>query len=283
MTFLFSPGMGGIILRADAESTFADVPTPAAVSSAWKAALTPSDTTPGFIDLHLHVLHGLDDGARDLDASVAMLRGLEALGYRRLVSTPHADDRKHTFGRDRIETVAAQLRDAARAAGVGLEIDFGAEYAYGPRFHADLEARCLITLARSRYVLLELPEAFMPATMPSVLFGVGTSGYYPILAHPERCTPFHDDLQKLETLAAGRALIQVSMRSLAGTFGRTIKRTAWALVEGGLADLVATDCHHPNELKKIVGPVLDELKQRLPRRRLDQLMSTTPADLLASG
>jgi protein-tyrosine phosphatase len=237
----------------------------------------------GRIDLHLHVLPGLDDGARDDDAAMDMLRGLQAAGFSRLVATPHADDSRYTYGHERIEAARAALESRARAAGLTIGLGCGAEYAYGARFHDELAARRLMTLDGSRYVLLELPEAFMPAAMPNVLFEVGAAGYYPIVAHPERCQPFHDDLERLLSLTTGRALIQVSFRSLAGTFGRTIKKTAWALVEGGHADLVATDCHSPRELPKIVHPVLAELEARLPPRRLQQLLSATPNRLIAAA
>lgn len=237
----------------------------------------------GRIDLHLHVLPGLDDGARDGDAALEMLRGLQDSGFSRVVATPHADDARYTYGPEHIEAARAALEVRARDAGLGIEIGRGAEYAYGARFHDELASRRLMTIDGSRYVLLELPETFMPAAMPNVLFEIGAAGYYPIVAHPERCQPFHDDLERLLALTTGRALIQVSFRSLAGTFGRTIKKTAWALVEGGHADLVATDCHSPRELPKIVRPVLAELQARLPPRRLQQLLSVTPNRLIAAA
>ena len=123
----------------------------------------------------------------------------------------------------------------------------------------------------------------MPNTMPSALFQVGLKGYYPILAHPERCRVFHNDVEALANLAAGRALIQVSFRSLAGTFGRTIKKTSWRLVEDGIADLVATDIHSPRELKKVVRPVLRDLGKRLSPSRLSELLSDFPRSLLEEG
>lgn len=236
----------------------------------------------GLVDLHLHALPGLDDGARDETSALDILQGLQAAGYTHLVSTPHADDRRHLYGVERIREVRDTLAERARAAGLTVGLGFGAEYAYGTRFHDDLTARRLITLAGSRYVLLELPEEFMPATMPNVLFEIGAAGYFPIVAHPERCKPFHDDVPRLLALTNGRAHVQVSFRSLAGTFGRTIKRTAWKLVEDGHADLLATDCHSPRELPKIVHPVLAELRARIPPRRLHQLMTATPARLLAT-
>jgi protein-tyrosine phosphatase len=235
----------------------------------------------GWYDLHLHVLPGIDDGARDLAASVAMARGLADLGYRYLVATPHADSRRHTYGRERIAGLVAELNAEIQREAIEITVGVGAEYAYGQRFYDDLRSRSLITIGDSRYVLLELPEAFMPATMPTTLFEVGAAGYYPIIAHPERCPPFHNDLERLERLTMGRALVQVSFRSLAGTFGRTIKRTAWALLEEGIADMVATDCHSPRELKKIVRPVLKALHKRLPPHYVDRVLRTTPARLMA--
>ncbi len=234
-------------------------------------------------DLHLHVLPGIDDGARDMRSSVDMMRGLADLGFTRLVGTPHYDAERHTYGRDRISGLRDQVQAAADDAGIEIEVLFGAEYAYGQRFHNDVTSRSAITLAGSRYILLELPEAFMPATMADTLFQVGTAGYYPVLAHPERCEPFHDDVARLERLAGGRALIQVSFRSLAGTFGRAIKRTAWTLVTEDIADLVATDCHSPRELKKIVKPVLKQLNRRLDPDHRDRLMRRFPAKMLATA
>ena len=236
----------------------------------------------GYHDLHLHVLPGIDDGARNLEASLEMMRGLADLGFERLVATPHYDAERHTYGPERISALRDQVAEAALAAGVEIELGWGAEYAYGQRFHQDVTQKNAVTLNGSRYVLLELPEAFMPASMADTLFQVGAAGYYPVLAHPERCEPFHDDVPRLEALAGGRALIQVSFRSLAGTFGRAIKRTAWTLVTEDIADLVATDCHSPRELKKIVRPVLKQLARRIDADHQDRLMRRLPAKMMAA-
>ena len=110
------------------------------------------------------------------------------------------------------------MKEAVDAANLEIDLGQGAEYTYGERLRRDVAERRAMTLADSRYVLLELPEEFIPATMPSTLFNFGASGYYPVLAHPERCQPFQDNPDALAALANGRALVQVSFRSLAGTF-----------------------------------------------------------------
>ncbi len=234
----------------------------------------------GYYDLHLHVLPGVDDGARTVEAGVEMLRGLHDLGYRHFVATPHCDDQRWPNDQATLVEAHRRLLEAIDGCGLEVEVLLGAEYTYGPRFHAHVTEKRAMTLASSRYLLVELPEAFMPATMPQTLFDVGGHGYYPVLAHPERCKPFHDDVSRLADLANGRALVQVSFRSLAGTFGRTIKKTAWRLVTDEIADLVATDCHDPRELRKVVRPVLLALQSRLDPDHLDRLMHRFPARMI---
>ncbi len=240
------------------------------------------DAENGFCDLHLHIVPGIDDGARTMDASLEILRGLYDCGYRHFVATPHADDHRFTYSRETIDAGFAKLADAVAASGLPIDLGKGVEYTYGERLRRDVTDRTAMTLADSRYVLLELPEEFMPATMPDTLFGFGASGYYPVLAHPERCKPFQDDVDALSRLANGRALVQVSFRSLAGTFGRTIKKTAWRLVESEVADLVATDCHSPRELRKVVQPVMKQLRRRLDAGHLNRLMSAFPRRMLTT-
>ncbi len=234
----------------------------------------------GYCDLHLHAVPNIDDGARSMEAALDMLKGLYDLGYRHFVVTPHADDNRFTYGLDVIRMRFQQLQEAVAASGLPIDLACGAEYTYGERLRADIASKTVFTLAESRYVLMELPEAFIPATMPSTLYGFARHDVYPVLAHPERCRPFQDDPEALERLASGRALVQVSFRSLAGTFGRTIKKTAWRLVEGDIADLVATDCHSPRELRKVVQPVIKALNKRLEPGHLERLMVSFPRRLV---
>lgn len=235
-----------------------------------------------FCDLHLHIIPGIDDGARTMEASVEILTGLQSLGFDTFVATPHLDDHRFTYGRQAVFEGFKRLQEGVEAAALSVDVRLGAEYTYGPRFYRAVHDDHAVTLAGSRYVLVELPEPALPANMPDILFNIGTKGYYPVLAHPERCKPFHNSPEALERLAAGRALVQVSFRSLAGTFGRSIKKTAWRLIEEGIADLTATDCHHPREVTKIVEPVINELCRRLPEERINRLMSAFPRSLIAN-
>ncbi|MEE2785929.1 MAG: CpsB/CapC family capsule biosynthesis tyrosine phosphatase [Myxococcota bacterium] len=238
-------------------------------------------TELGLCDLHLHILPNIDDGARDVTASVEILEGLFDLGYRHFVATPHAPSRRRwRYDRALIQTRFEELVEAVEASGLPIDLGCGAEYTYGEGFRMDIDGQNAMTIDDSKYVLMELPEDYIPSTMPMTLFSISTQGYYPILAHPERCAPYHQDPSALEELASGRALIQVSFRSLAGTFGRRIKKAAWTLVESGAADLVATDCHSPRELKKVIRPVVKSLSKRVSKARLDVLMGQLPRRMI---
>ena len=240
-------------------------------------------STDNLVDLHLHILPDVDDGVKSLEASVETVRGLYELGFSELVTTPHRDFQRWRYTEEALQKSFKMVRGALIAEGLPVRLGLGAEYTYGEQFHDEVTKGVARTIMGGRYVLLELPEEYMPNTMPAALFQVGLKGYYPILAHPERCQVFHNDVDALANLAAGRALIQVSFRSLAGTFGRTIKKTSWRLVEEGIADLVATDIHSPRELKKVVKPVLRELQKRLSSGRLSELLSDFPRSLLEEG
>ena len=234
----------------------------------------------GLIDLHLHAVPGIDDGVKDVRQSLEMLEGLSKLGFSHLVTTPHRDFSRWAYSESECETAYREVLAALEENNIDLELGLGAEYTYGEQFQDEVSSGEAKTLGATNCLLLELPEKQMPDTVLTALFQTRLKGYEVILAHPERCRVFHGKPEKLAQLASGRALVQVSFRSLAGTFGRTIKKTAWALIEDEIADLVATDCHSPREIKKIVVPVLKALRERLPAYRFREIMTDFPARLL---
>ena len=237
-------------------------------------------SSDGFIDLHLHALPRIDDGVKSVTDAVQMIRGLSDLGFTELVTTPHRDFQRWRYSELELQEAYESVQTAVLNANIPIRLGLGAEYTYGEQFHKEITDGVAKTIDSGRYILVELPEKHMPHSISSALFQVGLAGYYPILAHPERCRPFQDNVDALSNIASGRALVQVSFRSLAGTFGRTIKKTSWRLVEEGVADLVATDCHSPRELRKVVEPVLKQLHKRLNSHHFRNLLCDFPRTLI---
>ncbi len=236
-----------------------------------------------FCDLHLHVLPEIDDGARSLNESLEILKGLVSFGFTQFVATPHLDETRHRYGVTEISDRAVKLQTVLRESSdlQALTLDTGGEYAYGARFLSELKQQKLTTLSQSALVLVELPESFLPTMMPDVFRALCAARYKPVIAHPERCLYFEKNMNKLEQLKKIGAAIQVSFRSLSGAFGRDISRLAWHLIERGVCDLLATDLHHTSELKTVVEPVFHALERHVPRE-MQRLLSITPRALLGT-
>lgn len=195
------------------------------------------------IDLHSHVLPGVDDGAATLADAVALARAIADAGTTVVAATPHVRDDFPTRA-STIHSLVGELRAALREDGVPLVVVPGAEVAIDriPRIPAD-EIHLLTIDARGRHLLVETPYLGWPANMAFALADLGAAGITPILAHPERNATVQQEPERLRPLVDGGCLVQVTAASLDGTLGRTAHRTARALVAAGLAHLVASDAH----------------------------------------
>jgi len=200
---------------------------------------------PEVIDLHSHVLPGLDDGVRTLDEAVALVRAAAAEGVTVLAATPHVRDDYPTTP----AAAAAQLtavREAVRAAGVPVDVIAGGELdlEWLPRL-ADDE---LLQLAYggTRAVLLEFPEGAWPRALEPALDRVARLGLVPVLAHPERNRSVQERPELLRQLVSAGAIVQLTAASVAGHVGRSARACSRALLDRGLAHLLASDAHGPH-------------------------------------
>jgi protein-tyrosine phosphatase len=191
------------------------------------------------IDLHSHVLHGLDDGARSLEESLAICRAAVADGITGLAATPHVRADYPTSAAA-MGAALAELREAVAREGIPLELHAGGEVALERLGADDLRG---FALAGSRYLLVEVPYAGWPLDLAAKLFELQVRGLVPVLAHPERNAEATPD--RLEPLLAAGALAQVTAASLDGRLGRTVQRAGLELVRRGLAHLIASDAHAP--------------------------------------
>jgi protein-tyrosine phosphatase len=197
------------------------------------------------IDLHSHVLPGIDDGAATLDESLAILRAAVADGITRIAATPHvrAD---HPTAPETMEQGVEALNRAAREAGVPIEVLPGGEL--------DLEYAAGLddaTLARfglggnPAVLLLECPYHGWPLDLRDVVFRLGTRGFSVVLAHPERNRDVQADPELLRPLVDAGVLVQLTAASVDGRLGSSARRTSRALLDAGLAHLIASDAHAP--------------------------------------
>ncbi|MEQ9500996.1 MAG: CpsB/CapC family capsule biosynthesis tyrosine phosphatase [Deltaproteobacteria bacterium] len=230
------------------------------------------------LDLHNHVLFGLDDGCRTPAESVALAERAKAAGHRGFVATPHI--RPGMFDNDpdgirrRRDEVAPLLEP------VGIELFLGAEYYFAPELLAAAKAKTLLTLGESsRYVLIELPLRQLPPRFDDLLYEIRLCGYVPVIAHPERCEQVARDLDAAqEIFARNGVLLQLDAGSLVGHYGRTAKKASERLVKSGAYHVAACDLHRPEDVDKIVAPSRKVLEKLVKKRGgdVEVLLTTNP-------
>jgi protein-tyrosine phosphatase len=208
----------------------------------------PSTTKPAssqhfiVIDLHTHVLPGIDDGPATLEDSLDLARTAASAGLETLVATPHVSWR-YVNGPEVIRQGVDAVRSAIRAAHIQLDIRQGAEIAV-PRL-GDLSDDDLyrLRLGDGPWLMIESPLTRSVGDLESVLEALHRRGHWIVLAHPERSPLFHRDPQRLSALIARGMLCSITASSLVGAFGRDVRNFALALAREELVHNVTSDAH----------------------------------------
>jgi protein-tyrosine phosphatase len=198
------------------------------------------------IDLHSHILPGIDDGVATLDEARSLARAAVSEGVTAIAATPHVRADYPTRVEQMEAGVAALNADFAEQ-GIELEVLHGGELDL--EFLAGLsddELRRFSLGQTGRYLLVEFPYVGWPLALETTLFDLRIRGFEAVLAHPERNAEVQGRPTRLQALVDAGAVVQVTAASLDGRFGRSARGTALALVESGLAHLVASDAHSPN-------------------------------------
>jgi len=193
------------------------------------------------IDVHCHVLPGLDDGAEDWDVSLAMVRIAMGEGVTQCVATPHWTGAPGEA--DRVRSTLEELRQRLQAAGIAFKVHPGNEVILVPRLVEDLREGRALPLGDSNYVLLETAQLEYSAYTHQALFHLQSSGYRVVLAHPERVRAWHGQLGEVRELLQRGCFLQVNAQSLTGGFGSDVRKQAELFLRLGWAALLATDAH----------------------------------------
>lgn len=228
------------------------------------------------IDLHSHLLPGLDDGAEDLEESLELARHYVAAGTTTVAATPHVSHAYPTTSAE-IERELLRVQAMVEAHGLLLTVVGGAEVETDFLDELDADEIARLTLGgRGRFLLLEFPYDGWSPSLPAAVERLDKLGIAPVLAHPERNAVVQAGPQRLAGLVQSGALVQVTAGSLVGRFGRASEAAARSLVATGLAQIVAGDLHS-------VGgrPTIDEAVRALPKHHVRFLTSEAAASVLA--
>ena len=232
-----------------------------------------------YVDLHSHFLPALDDGATHLEMSLQMTRAIASLGFSHLYATPHQRAGMFMPERAKIDAAFAEVKTAVGGTAPGVTLGLAAENFWDSVFHERLGAHAVPTYDATPAFLFEVNTQMMPADIENQLFQIRTSGYLPVMAHPERYTAVQRDVSLAERLGR-HAVMLIDLGALDGAHGKAELKTARRLVLEGLAHGAASDIHRPEDQTSVAAGMAWIKKQR-GQRVLDQMLDDNPRSILA--
>ena len=216
------------------------------------------DLLEDFVDIHNHILPGIDDGAKNTEESLALINGLKDLGVKQFIPTPHI---MHDFYPNTDESIgdAYQLLLGSLNKNLlsSITLNPAAEYMLDTNFEKLLDDGNLFTL-KGKYLLIEMSYFQPPINLEQLIFKIKTKGYEPVLAHPERYAFYHNNLDYYKKLKALGCHFQLNLLSLSAHYGKSVEKTAQYLIEENLMDFVGTDAHNLTHVEKLTTIVLNK-------------------------
>lgn len=219
-----------------------------------------------FVDIHSHLLPGIDDGSKSVEETENLMSQMNGLGISHFITTPHI----YTNVWDNTETIISEKLQSTQTALVGKEcfssFRAGAEYMIDSFFMKRLETEKLLTL-KDNYVLVEMSYLHPPMQLFEILFEIQLAGYKPVLAHPERYLFYTKNFREYERLKKSGCLFQLNLLSCVDYYGIIISETADKLLKNGMIDFVGSDVHHQNHIdsfsRKVTLKNIPELEKAI--------------------
>ena len=199
-------------------------------------------------DMHSHLLPGLDDGLKTLEDSVRFIQELHAMGYQKLICTPHILNGVHDNTPQTILPALELVKAELKKQDIPVILEAAAEYMVDHEFEQLLEKNEPLLTFGKNYILIEMSYVAASPNIKNVIFQLKLAGLQPILAHPERYNYYHHNIEAYTDFKDRGCLLQVNFLSLSGYYGPHVKQTAEKLIEKGMIDFIGTDMHHENHL-----------------------------------
>jgi protein-tyrosine phosphatase len=232
------------------------------------------------IDLHCHMLPGVDDGASDISVSFEMAKASVVQGVKVVACTPHILPGLYANSGPAIRQATLRLQEALNAQRIPLQLVSGADVHMCPDFVAGLRSGRLLSIADSRYVLVEPPHHTAPPQLEDFFFKLLVESYVPILTHPERLSWVPSRYESIKRLVAAGAWMQITAGSFTGAFGRTAQHWAQRMLDEGCVHIVASDAHDAERRPPDLAAARELVAKRVGAAEAQHLVHTRPLGVL---
>lgn len=209
------------------------------------------DSLDGFTDIHNHILPGIDDGAKTVEESLSLIKGMGEFGITNFICTPHIMGNYYPNTKETIQTALSSVRNALKTNGLHhVRLAAAAEHMIDSGFEALVDSDSLMIIS-DNYVLVEMSYLQASLNFEKSIQKLSDKGLYPIFAHPERYAYLHHDRNDYTRMKALGMLFQLNLLSLSGYYGKDVHKKAVALLDTNLIDFLGSDIHNQNHLKHL--------------------------------
>ncbi|WP_437372261.1 tyrosine-protein phosphatase [Maribacter litoralis] len=212
------------------------------------------DHLEGFIDIHNHILPGIDDGAKTVEDSIELIKGFNEFGVKDFICTPHIMENYYPNTPTTIQSSLSLLKNALKMNNLEhINIDAAAEHMIDSGFESILSENNVMPLSKN-YLLIEMSYLQASINFDSAVQKIKSSGLFPIFAHPERYLYFHHNKNNYHLFKSNGLLMQLNLLSLSDYYGSEVQKVAKWLLKNNLIDFAASDVHKLSQieyLKKI--------------------------------
>ncbi|WP_430791292.1 tyrosine-protein phosphatase [Virgibacillus flavescens] len=214
------------------------------------------------IDIHCHILPGIDDGAQTETDSIAMAKAAVEQGIHTIVATPHHMNGKYENKKTDIETHVKVLNELLQENQIPLTVLPGQEVRMNGDMMEELETKVILPMNNTKFVFVEFPSSSVPRYARQMLFDIQVSGYKPIIVHPERNSELVENPSKLYDFVRKGSLSQITAASLCGKFGKNLQKFSHELIEANLTHFIATDAHNTTNRGFVLQEAYKELTDK---------------------
>ena len=215
----------------------------------------------GFVDIHSHILPGIDDGAKNIEESLELIDEMKALGYTKIIATPHTYEGLYNNTSETIKSCYDNLKSNLNSK---IKLSYASEYMIDKSLIIKTNMNDLLAL-KDKYVLVEMSYSEAPKNLHEILFQICINGFIPVIAHPERYMFYFRNKSKYQLLRNIGCKFQINLFSLIGYYGKGITRNVDFLLKNNFVDYVGSDIHNlyqtKNFYKKIKISNIEKIKE----------------------
>ena len=214
------------------------------------------------IDMHSHILPGIDDGSQSIEESIKMIKEAKEAGFTEIISTSHYIEESYNFSKQERERIIKNINEELERENIDIKIYNGAEAYISTNLTELIQKEELPTINESKYLLMELPMHSQILYLDNIIYNLKTNGITPIIAHPERYSYVQKNPKILQDFANKGVLFQANYGSIIGRYGKDAEKTVKKLLKNNMIHFLGTDTHRSGSVYTQMDKILKKLDRK---------------------